>query len=200
MADAETFSRVRAPRRHPEKELSSWAVHLIDAFVERVRAFRREACRKRLGTFLLMSALLYPPSRVAHEAAHLLAGILFGAEAEGAHIGSSWPLDAPVVLASFKVRMLDLYLRVEPNLLAGAHLRWDTREVWWVLRPLIAAAGPATTFCIGRLAWRGYSHHPERRWLFALYAVNLALFLLGFAIPLPGTDGHQFWRMILRRE
>ncbi len=189
-----------ASRRHSEQELSTRAVRLIDTLVAHVQAFRREVRRERLGYLLLMSALLVPPSRLAHEFGHLLVGLLFGAAVEGVHIGSSWPLDAPAVLASFKVKALDLYLRVEPNLLSGAHLRWDTREVWWGLRPLIAAAGPAVTFCIGCLAWRGYARNPDRRWLFVLYAINLTMFLFGFVIPLPGTDGHQFWRMILRRE
>ncbi|GEM_PF-5522482 len=187
------------PLRRPDRELpSTWVVRLIDDFADRYLAFRREMARWR--SLVLMSVLFYPPSRLLHEVGHLTAGLLLGAGIEGFHVGGSWPLDTAVAVASVKVRALDLYLRVEPNLLAGGHMRWDTREVWWVVRPLLTAAGPAVTFLVGRFAWRAYVRDPGRRWALALYAVNLALFLFGFVIPLPGTDGLQFWRMVLRRE
>ena len=114
-------------RRRPEYELSTRAVYLIDEFVARVQAFRREVPWARAWKAALMVALLYPPSRLLHEVGHLAAGLLLGAEIEGFHLGGSWPLDLPAVLVSLKVTPLDLYLRVEPNLLQGAHLRWDTR-------------------------------------------------------------------------
>lgn len=203
MADAEISDAPAAtpPFRRSDRELpATWIVRLIDDFADRYLAFRREISAGRWRYLVLMSALFYPLSRLLHEVGHLAAGLLLGAEVEGFHVGGSWPLDITVTLASVKVRSLDLYLRVEPNLLWGGYLRWDTRGVWWVLRPLLAAAGPAVTFLIGRLAWRAYVRAPGRRWLLALYAVNLALFLFGFVIPLPGTDGLQFWRMVLRRE
>jgi hypothetical protein len=173
-------------------------VRLIDGIADRYLAFRREMAGWR--SLVLMGVLLYPPSRLLHEVGHLTAGLLLGADVEGFHVGGSWPLDTAVAVASVKVGALDLYLRVEPNLLAGGYMRWDTRGVWWVVRPLLIAAGPAVTFLVGRFAWRAYVRDPGRRWALALYAVNLALFLFGFVLPLPGTDGLQFWRMILRRE
>jgi hypothetical protein len=179
---------------------ATWAVRLIDAFADRYHAFRRELSGGRWPYAVLMTALLYPPSRLLHEAGHLAAGLLLGGAVEGFHIGGSWPLGASVAVASFKIRSLDLYLRVEPNLLWGAYVRWDTREVWWVLRPLLAITGPAVTFLVGRLAWGAYFRGSGRRWAFALYAVNLALFLFGFVIPIPGKDGYHFWRMVMRKE
>lgn len=193
-------SRKQAASPPPDRELSTGAVRLIDALVAHIHAFRREV---RPGRFLylgLMTALLYPASRLLHESGHLLIGFLLGAEVEGVHIGGSWPLDFPVVLASRKIAILDMYLRVEPNPLSGAYLRWDTREVWWGLRPLLAAAGPVVTFWVGHLAWKGYAADNHRRWLFVLYAVNLAMLVFGFLVPISGTDGYQFWRMVLRRE
>lgn len=200
--NAEIRSPSRKPglNRLPERELSTWAVRLIDELAARVHAFRREVCPGRFLYIGLMTALLYPASRLAHEAGHLVLGFLLGAQVEGIHIGNSWPLDVPVVVASVKVAMLDLYLRAEPNLLSGAQVHWDTREVWWGLRPLLSAAGPAVTLWIAHMAWKGYAAGNHRRWLFVLYAVNLAIFTFGFLVPIPGTDGHQFWRMILRRE
>lgn len=199
MSDAETTDAPAPPLRRPDRELpATWVVRMIDDFADRYLAFRREMAGWRY--LVLMGVLLYPPSRLLHEVGHLTAGLLLGADIEGFHVGGSWPLDAAVAVASVKVRALDLYLRVEPNLLAGGAMRWDTRGVWWVVRPLLTAAGPAVTFLIGHFAWRAYVRDPVRRWALALYAVNLALFLFGFVIPLPGTDGLQFWRMILRRE
>lgn len=199
MSDAETSESPAPPLLRSDRELpATWVVCLIDDFADRYLAFRREMAGWR--SLVLMVALLYPPSRLLHEVGHLAAGLLLGADVEGFHVGGSWPLDAAVAVSSVKVRALDLYLRVEPNLLAGGRLRWDTRGVWWAVRPLLAAAGPAVTLLTGHLAWRAYVRDPGRRWAFALYAVNLALFLFGFVIPLPGTDGLQFWRMILRRE
>lgn len=189
------------PLRRSDRELpATWVVRLIDDFADRYHAFRREMSGGQWRSLVLMGALLYAPSRLLHEAGHLAAGLLLGAEVEGFHVGGSWPLDAVVTLVSVKIRPLDLYLRVEPNLLWGAYLRWDTRGVGWVLRPLLAVAGPVVTFLIGHFAWRAYVRDPGRRWLFVLYAVNFALFLFGFVIPISGNDGYHFWRMVLRKE